>query len=705
MKKLSRHHGRKLGMVILLTTSFAVWAADVDFYGVVKMQRFTQGNAAAPALVQHEDAEGEPAFVFNAFVDLGSSNAATSATLTLPGGAVRTLPLEEDGFHREFFDGAEFKPDLDLIYANGTYTLALQTQNDGNKSLPLTLPASDAYPNPPRISNFTAAQSVNAAANFTLTWDAFAGGLATDFVQLEIAEWDTEITVFETSGPGEPGSLNGTSTSVQIPAGTLSPGRTYRGRIFFARLVDSDDTTYGGGVTGVAGFLTETTFEIRTTGGTDTTPPLLEALSPSTMQGEVKGNAVVAFTFNERMDTALSLGTSIGWSGNVNAGLMNYNWSSEGRTLFCIYGPGLPTDAQISWQLNPGGSPGNLRDLAGNQLPTQSGSFNTGSETGAGETDMANIFLIKGRIFRQFSSTAEAVGLQLFGLTCDLNTLNGVTNGLLTLPNARTVAPALDYGDAFDFEALYSSQAQMDSFFPDGAYQARFDTVHDGPRTFNLTLTGSTYPNAPQVLDFAGTQSVNPSNDFVLSWDAFTGGTAGDYIGLELESDDEFSSNTFEMPGVNEPGALNGTNTSVTIPAFTFAPGRTYRGELFFVKVVQVDTNTYPGVMAAAAYFTTTFFELRTSGQPIRPVLQISTVSSSTARITVTGEKNRFYTVESADDLSGNPVQWMWRASGVTYTNFDGFTASFEFDDYISPGGRRFYRAREGSDFGGGDNP
>jgi hypothetical protein len=206
MKKLGMHQGRYLGMILLLTTSLAALGADVEFYGVVKMQRFMQSNATAPALAESESEDGEPPFVFNAFVDLDGSNSVTSAILTLPGGAQRTLQLEESGFNREFFDGAAFKPDLDLVFANGTYTLALQTQNDGNKSLPLTLPASDAYPNPPRISNFTAAQSVNAAQSFTLTWDAFAGGLATDFVQLEIMEPDTENTVFETSGPGEPGS-------------------------------------------------------------------------------------------------------------------------------------------------------------------------------------------------------------------------------------------------------------------------------------------------------------------------------------------------------------------------------------------------------------------------------------------------------------------------------------------------------------------
>jgi hypothetical protein len=703
MKTLRVHWGRFVGTVILLITPFFASAVDVEFFGVVKMQRFAQDNATAPALVEEPEPGEEPTFVFNAFIDLVSSNAVTNATLTLPGGGVRSLTLEDDGFVRDFSDGAEFKPDLDATYSNGTYTVFLQTRNDGNKSVPLTFPAGDAYPNPPRISNFSAAQSINPAANFTLTWDAFAGGLATDFIQVDIVEPNTDSPVFETAGPGAPGSLNGASTSVLIPAGTLPPGGNYRGRIFFAKIVDLDDTTYGSGVTGVAAFVVETVFEVRTTGGSDNTPPFLESPVPFNTQFNVKGSTVVEFTFSERMNTALPLASSIAWS-NLNAALVTYTWSGDARALFCVYPPGLPINTPVSWQLNPAGSPENLRDLAGNKLPAQGGSFNTGSETGAGEKDVSFMALVKGRMFRQSGSVAQPLELYEFGMTSDLNTLNGVTNGLVTLPNARTVAPELDFGDAFDFAAAYSSQAQMDSFFPNGNHQVRFDTVHDGTRTFNFNLTGNAYPNAPQIVNFAATQSVNPSNSFVLSWGAFTGGTVSDFVMLEIQSDDDSSGGgEFETPNVGEPGALNGTNTSVTIPAFTFAPGRRYRGELLFVKVGQVDTTTYPGVIGASGYFTVTSFELQTLGTAIRPTVQISNLGNNLMRIVVTGERDRFYTIESTEAISGSPIFWQPRVSGTAIENVNGFTASFQFTDgALSPSGRRFYRAREGADFGGG---
>lgn len=701
-----KHHwfGRNqfLSTVVLLAAALSAGGADVEFFGVVKLQRFEQVHPAAPMLAVDSGEDEGPAFAFNTFVDLASSNAVTNATVTLPGGGMRPLALEDEGFVRDFSDGAEFKSDLDTNYPNGTYTVFLQTRHDGDKTISLTLPATDAYPNPPRISNFGAARTINAGANFTLTWDAFAGGLATDFLFVELEDIATGMLVFETAGPGEPGSLNGTSTSVLIPAGTLLPGRWYRGNLLFARIVDFDDTSYGSGVTGVAAFVCETRFVARTTGGTDLLPPFLEAYTPFNMQTDVPGSAVVAFRFNERMNTTLSPASSVGWS-NLDAGQVGYTWSADGRTLFCVYPPGLPLHTVVNWQLNPAGSPLNLRDQAGNVLATQGGSFQTGSATGLGVTDLRFMGLVKGRLFRQTASTAEDLQRYQFALTSDLNTLNGVTNGLLTLPNGRTATPELSQGDALDFEAEYSSPSQVDLFFPEGDYVVRLDTVRDGTRTFHLNLGGVAYPNAPQIVNFASTQSVNPTNAFVLSWNAFAGGTVNDFIMVEIYTEDEFSGGVFETPDVGQPGALNGTNTSVIIPGFTLAPGRRYRGEVLFAKLGQLDTTTYPGAMAVSGRFSVTTFELQTIGTPIQPSLQIAAQPNNSVRVTVTGERNRFYTLESTDDLAGGAVFWLPRASGVANAGATGFTASFQFDDGLwSPGGRRFYRAREGSAFGGG---
>ena len=59
------------------------------------------------------------------------------------------------------------------------------------------------------------------------------------------------------------GSIDGTSTSATIPAGTLSPVRTYEAGLFFARVMDIDDTGYTRAPAATAVFAKITLFETQ----------------------------------------------------------------------------------------------------------------------------------------------------------------------------------------------------------------------------------------------------------------------------------------------------------------------------------------------------------------------------------------------------------------------------------------------------------
>ena len=80
-------------------------------------------------------------------------------------------------------------------------------------------------PNSPQVSNYVAAQSVNPSQPFTLNWNTFTNGGSTDWILLEI-EGGPVGALFETPIPGQPNALNGTATSVMIPAGTLPADST-----------------------------------------------------------------------------------------------------------------------------------------------------------------------------------------------------------------------------------------------------------------------------------------------------------------------------------------------------------------------------------------------------------------------------------------------------------------------------------------------
>src|SRR5436309_4865629 len=95
-----------------------------------------------------------------------------------------------------YFDGFSSQSALDSSFGNGTYSFQITTVDSDVFFAQLSL--SGAYPTVPRLSNFAAAQAINAGKDFTLLWDPFAGGTANDFILVSIED-DDAITVFARS--------------------------------------------------------------------------------------------------------------------------------------------------------------------------------------------------------------------------------------------------------------------------------------------------------------------------------------------------------------------------------------------------------------------------------------------------------------------------------------------------------------------------
>src|SRR4029434_8207118 len=93
---------------------------------------------------------------------------------------------------------------------------------------------------------------------FVLSGNSFQNGTAPDYISVSVG------AAFETSNPGTAGALNGTATSVQIPAGTLQPDTNYDATISFYRVTsNTNNPTYAT----TAYRLTTTQFTLKTTGG------------------------------------------------------------------------------------------------------------------------------------------------------------------------------------------------------------------------------------------------------------------------------------------------------------------------------------------------------------------------------------------------------------------------------------------------------
>ena len=474
----------RLLLTLLLLGPASVRAQDVTGFFLLKSLVNTQSTAGVPVPVPSP-------YSFRASVDTAVGGL-LSGSVGIPGGFSQSLVSDgPDSWGAE----ASYRTAgaLEADSPAGNYLLTLRTAHDGNKALTVAFPAG-VFPNAPQVVNFATAQAVVATASFAPTWTAFAGGTVDDYVRFSVETADGN-DVFQTSEPGKSGALNGTSTSGSIPAGTLTPGQSYTGKILFARFY-GQNTDYGQGVTGIAVYYTETRF------------PLVAASTPDVRQ------------------IILAKGVSYGQTA-----------------------VGTPVIADQPYQF-----------------------------------------------------TAQVVGR-----TTD------VTSANLQPPSGSAVPLLFNGSDKFRIKPTYRSQAALDADFPNGSYTFTVQTVHNGLRTVPLTLTGNSYPNAPQLVNFAAAQAVNPAAEFSIVWNAFVGGIAGDYVSLQLE--DGAGNSVLKTPDLGSPGALTGISAnSLTVPANTLVPGTTYNCRLLFAHVKQVNSTSYGlGVTGYAAYVAQTEFSVVTT--------------------------------------------------------------------------------------------
>jgi hypothetical protein len=204
-------------------------------------------------------------YLFVGSIVLSSNRSAVSATLTLPSASVSNLM--QNPIHPEQFllsVGNTNQAIMDSTFGTGNYVFNV-TAATSNQQVTVNLPSTLVQPNAPHLTNYTAAQAVNPTQLFTLGWDPFTNGTATDYVYVVIGN------DFSTPLLGASNALTGTATSVQIPANTLKLNTNYGASISFYRMVS---TTNGSAYFTDAFRDSITYFSLITTSGT-TTPLIL----------------------------------------------------------------------------------------------------------------------------------------------------------------------------------------------------------------------------------------------------------------------------------------------------------------------------------------------------------------------------------------------------------------------------------------------
>ena len=277
-----------------LLTVNAARATDVVYFELFKGQHFTQSGTNSPALA----ANGPD--LFQALVyPLGYPDLylpyVTNPVVITPAGLSHALTLSSQtnangsspATNYVFSASAASLAALDASYGAGTYTLKYTGKDDGAASVPVSLGA-DAFPPAPFVSNLLAAQAVDASADFTLSWVAWPSADTNDFVQLTILDGNSNL-VFATPPlfavyPQSP--LSATNTGTVISNGTLAAGQTYTATLAFTGLTTNNLYHFTGFPFILAGFFSQTTFNLQTRAPPPTNAPPPPA-SPTSLAGTV----------------------------------------------------------------------------------------------------------------------------------------------------------------------------------------------------------------------------------------------------------------------------------------------------------------------------------------------------------------------------------------------------------------------------------
>jgi Bacterial Ig-like domain len=186
---------------------------------------YEQTSPAAPVLNTNAP------YAFVACSAVACSNwTTTGISLALPFGLGATnIPAETIPGHYNLTACFSNATDLESTFPDGDYMFNLPSPPTVT-SLPMTLPGTIAFPSPaPHLTNYGAAQAIDAAQPFVLGWDQAPGSV--DCIYVEI------YGAFATPALGQAAALNGAARSVTVPAHTLAQDRTYTGAITFYDLV------------------------------------------------------------------------------------------------------------------------------------------------------------------------------------------------------------------------------------------------------------------------------------------------------------------------------------------------------------------------------------------------------------------------------------------------------------------------------------
>lgn len=652
-------------------------SADATFIGVVKGQRFEQTSPTLVKLRESDDSPDDKALAFEAFAESDAEDSLTSGTVQIPGGT--SIPLQRDwGLRHEYQTDSLL--DLNSTRSNGTYTIHLVTKNDGTKNISLSL-TGDSYPNVPMFTNYNALQAIIYTNDTVVQWSPLSGGTENDIIFFSVYDSASDETVWEDGGPG---TFDGTSVSAIIPANTLEPGRTYQAEVVFAKVVDVNTSDYPD-VLAVAGYYKQVDLMIKTLAQPGVAlGAQFEYAIPQPWAGNVARDSVVSFRFSQPMNPGSQ---SVSWT-SVSLSGFTYQWTDGNKVLLCSYTGGFPADTAVGWSLDLSG----FRDAANFPLSgSAEGSFNTSAEDPQSQPDVLWFSVLKIRSYQQAGTTPVSTGMFGCDASIEMPAFNRVKQGTLTAVasgcSGALVANAWDGEARIGINATYASKSDIDRFFTNGSFSFALNTIADGNKNVSLDL-GATddYPAAPSVNNLAALQTIDPDASATVTWTApanWTNILVSGHSFVELTIENDMGDDVFWIDGTE---FTNGSQC--IIPANTLWPGRTYYATINFIKIKDVDTESYSGATGVSGFASITEFTLQTIGTVIMPTLGIEPFNNNMNLSISGGEPQRSYVGEASTDL----IRWLPQ---IELWLGDGQQSNQWYDNDAHYLKKRFYRLRD----------
>lgn len=327
-------------------------------------------------------------------------------------------------------------------------------------------------------------------------------------------------------------------------------------------------------------------------------PSILSTQIPTTP------TAAAVFTFSEAMDTAETLVMFLDGSTPL---LTTASWSAGSTVLTCAPAAPWPDGRTIWWGATGRSASG--AELGGTTYGVFTGpAGNTGCDPSATRLSLT---VSKGAMYEQTSTGIRA------GQTCLLACLSlpcprDATSVMLQTPPPAFGPPVGPFSMTLSGSPGHLTlldcpvTAPVEFRFPNGDYVFNIQAATSNQQVTVNFPSSLTAPPSPRLSNYAAAQAIDPAQPFTLAWDLFAGGTAGDCIHVEIYG------NVFKTPALGEAGALNGTATSIVIPANTLQPNHTYSGCVTFYDYTLLTNGT--SHISLAYRSATTEFTLATTG-------------------------------------------------------------------------------------------